>query len=296
MTTLGAARGLAAASPTRVDFAGSAFEVSLRRPSSPSSAGDRAVPGAEEAALVSVTSHPAVAPGPPDPARRCRTLDAAAGRRRSPSSARRRPGRRARFRVIGASRRGQPAAAHAARASSSARPTGACVGVSFQVASASSVLATWDGDAPGATCTAAFSVRDAQGRRTQRRARRSAPPRPAGLPQGARQRLSDRLRRRRAHPAGRPGRGRPRLPRADRVRHPLERVGGRAVLGGRLRARRSRRPTASERTYEAYRGQRRRRPRARVCVSDAWAYDSPAAPSQIQVRPVVTAVRAVSSR
>ena len=48
----------------------------------------------------------------------------------------------------------------------SVRPTGACVGISFQVASVSSVLATWAADAPGATCTATFSLRDAQGRRT----------------------------------------------------------------------------------------------------------------------------------
>jgi hypothetical protein len=44
--------------------------------------------------------------------------------------------------------------------------TGACVGVTFSVASASAVLAEWTDDAPGATCTAAFTLRDAQGRTT----------------------------------------------------------------------------------------------------------------------------------
>ncbi len=40
----------------------------------------------------------------------------------------------------------------------------ACVGVSFAVASATRVVASWTDDAPGATCVAAFTVRDAQGR------------------------------------------------------------------------------------------------------------------------------------
>ena len=38
--------------------------------------------------------------------------------------------------------------------------------MTFQVATATSVLASWTGDAPGATCSATFSVRDAQNRTT----------------------------------------------------------------------------------------------------------------------------------
>lgn len=44
--------------------------------------------------------------------------------------------------------------------------TGACVGVRFSVASPTTVLAEWAEDAPGATCTASFTMRDAQGRAT----------------------------------------------------------------------------------------------------------------------------------
>ncbi|WP_292831664.1 Ig-like domain-containing protein [Microbacterium sp.] len=45
-----------------------------------------------------------------------------------------------------------------------ASPASACAGVSFAVASATRVVASWTEDAPGATCAATFTVRDAQGR------------------------------------------------------------------------------------------------------------------------------------
>ncbi len=75
---------------------------------------DRALPGAEEAAIVTVTSHPDVAPGPADPACRRRALDPAARRLGHRISAPRPPGPRARsgHRRRG---RGQPAPAHPAR-------------------------------------------------------------------------------------------------------------------------------------------------------------------------------------
>ena len=44
--------------------------------------------------------------------------------------------------------------------------TGGCVGVTFSIASTSAVRAEWTDDAPGATCTASFALRDAQGRTT----------------------------------------------------------------------------------------------------------------------------------
>ena len=100
------------------------------------------------------------------------------------------------------------------------RPTGACVGVAFQVASASSVLATWAADAPGATCTAAFSVRDAQGRGTNAERDGSLLLDLQGYPRAPGVRAPDGVRRRRRHPPGRPGRGSPGVSGAHRIRHP----------------------------------------------------------------------------
>lgn len=45
-------------------------------------------------------------------------------------------------------------------------PSGSCTGVSFAVADASTVRASWSADAPGGTCTSAFVVQDAQGRQS----------------------------------------------------------------------------------------------------------------------------------
>lgn len=45
-------------------------------------------------------------------------------------------------------------------------PASACVGVTFAVATPSRVVASWTQEAPGATCTATFTVRDAQGRQS----------------------------------------------------------------------------------------------------------------------------------
>lgn len=42
----------------------------------------------------------------------------------------------------------------------------ACVGVTFEVAGPTRVVARWTDDAPGATCAATFTVRDAQGRQS----------------------------------------------------------------------------------------------------------------------------------
>ena len=39
------------------------------------------------------------------------------------------------------------------------RTTGACVGVSFAIASSTQVTASWAADAPGATCTAASRLK-----------------------------------------------------------------------------------------------------------------------------------------
>lgn len=47
------------------------------------------------------------------------------------------------------------------------RPVGLCRGITFTVASASTVLATWTEDTAGTSCTASYSVKDAQGRVTR---------------------------------------------------------------------------------------------------------------------------------
>ena len=45
-------------------------------------------------------------------------------------------------------------------------PRGVCTGITFAVASARTVTASWTEDAPGSTCTASFTVRDAQDRQS----------------------------------------------------------------------------------------------------------------------------------
>ncbi|MGC5224343.1 Ig-like domain-containing protein [Micromonospora sp. DT81.3] len=147
-----------------VDFAGSVFSTAVENGVVTVSAGDRAVPGTEEAALVGVVSHDGVAParltlrvGPapsvlPQGGTIAQQCSQAAG-----SSCE--------VRVIGAPGEVNPLPGTPLELTA-VRPTGACTGVSFEVVSASTVLASWAPDAPGATCTAAFSVRDAQGRGT----------------------------------------------------------------------------------------------------------------------------------
>ena len=122
------------------------------------------MPGAEEAAIVSVTSHTAVAPvrlilrvgAAPS------TLPQGGTVTQQCSQA---TGSSCTISVIGASGEVNPLPRTPLDVID-VRATGACVGVSFQVASPTSVVASWSADAPGATCPASFSVQDAQGRRT----------------------------------------------------------------------------------------------------------------------------------
>jgi hypothetical protein len=147
-----------------VEYAGSAFAVSLSGSTVTVVGADRAVPGTEEAAIVSVTSHTAVAPvrlimrvgAAPS------TLPRGGVTTQQCSQAQ---GSSCTISVIGASGEVNPLP-RTPLTVVEARPTGACVGVTFQVASESSIVASWSGDAPGATCTASFSVQDAQGRRS----------------------------------------------------------------------------------------------------------------------------------
>ncbi|GAA2986345.1 hypothetical protein JOD63_002288 [Microbacterium terrae] len=125
---------------------------------------DAAVPGVEETVVVSVTSHPAVTP-----ARLILRVGAAPStlpqggtlvQQCSQAS-----GASCTLDVIGASGEVNPLPGTPLELVE-VRPTGSCTGVSFALASATAVTASWTDDAPGATCTASFSVRDAQGRVT----------------------------------------------------------------------------------------------------------------------------------
>lgn len=147
-----------------LDYAGSAFDVSLDGSIVTVVGADRAVPGQQEAAVVSVTSHTSVAPvrlilrvgAAPS------TLPQGGAVTQQCSQA---TGTSCAISVVGAAGEVNPLPRTPLELIE-VRPVGACVGVTFSVASATSVTATWTADAPGATCTATFSVKDAQGRRT----------------------------------------------------------------------------------------------------------------------------------
>lgn len=147
-----------------LDYSGSAFEVSVDGSTVTVTGADRAVPGSEEAAIVSITSHTAVAP-----ARLILRVGAAPSTLPQGGSATQQcsqgSGASCTISVIGAGGEVNPLPRTPLEVVD-VRPTGACIGVSFRVASATSVQASWTADAPGATCTATFSVRDAQGRVT----------------------------------------------------------------------------------------------------------------------------------
>jgi hypothetical protein len=147
-----------------VDYAGAAFDVTLDGSTVTVTGSDTAVPGSEEAAMVSVTSHTAVAP-----VRLIIRVGAAPSTLPQGGSVAQQctqsAGSSCTIPVIGANGEVNPLPRTPLQLLD-VRTTGACVGVSVAVASATSVTATWTGDAPGATCTASFSVRDAQGRVT----------------------------------------------------------------------------------------------------------------------------------
>lgn len=147
-----------------VEYGGSAFEVALNGNEVTVTGADAAVPGSEEAALVSVTSHDSVTPvrlilrvgAAPS------TLPKGGSTTQQCSQA---SGSSCSISVIGASGEVNPLPGTPLEVVG-VQPSGACAGVSFETASASTVTASWSGDAPGATCSASFSVRDAQGRTT----------------------------------------------------------------------------------------------------------------------------------
>ncbi|MFG6477381.1 Ig-like domain-containing protein [Microbacterium sp. P06] len=147
-----------------VDYSGGAFDVTLAGSVVTVTGTDRAVPGSENAALIGVTSHTAVAP-----ARLILRVGAAPSTLPQGGSTSQQcsqaAGSSCTVPVVGTSGEVNPLPRTPLEVVD-VRPTGACVGVSFRVASANAVIASWTGDAPGATCSASFTVRDAQGRAT----------------------------------------------------------------------------------------------------------------------------------
>lgn len=147
-----------------LDHTGGLFEVSLSGSQVTVTGADAATPGAEEAAVIGVSSHPGVAPS-----RLILRVGAApsvlpqggqVAQQCSQAS-----GSSCVITVVGAPGEVNPLPRTPLELASVAA-TGVCQGVSFQVVSSSQVQASWTTDAPGATCQAAFTLRDAQGRTT----------------------------------------------------------------------------------------------------------------------------------
>ncbi|MGP3535881.1 Ig-like domain-containing protein [Microbacterium sp. RD1] len=164
MTTWQLAREDWGAIQYSVEYAGPAFEVTQSGSTVTVVGADRAIPGSESAAVIGVTSHPSVAP-----ARLLLRVGAAPSTLPQGGSVTQQcsqaSGGGCTIPVIGAGGEVNPLPRTPLELVD-VRPTGACVGVSFRVASATTVAASWTPDAPGATCTASFTVRDAQGRTT----------------------------------------------------------------------------------------------------------------------------------
>ena len=127
-------------------------------------AADAAVPGRESAVLVLITSHESVAParlvlrvGPaPETAPRGGTTSVLCSQAEGNSCS---------VNVVGAPGEVNPLP-RTPLTLVSVSSSAACTGVTFSVASATTVTASWTGDAPGATCRATFTLQDAQGRLT----------------------------------------------------------------------------------------------------------------------------------
>ncbi len=267
-----------------LEYGGSAFEVSVEGSIVTVVGADRAVPGSEEAAVVSVTSHTAVAPvrlilrvgAAPS------TLPQGGSVVQQCSQA---AGSSCEMSVIGAVGEVNPLP-RTPLTLIDVRPTGACVGVSFQVASATSVVASWTSDAPGATCSASFSVQDAQGRRSN--AERDGqllldlqgfPKAPASVSQTgyADGSLSLRVD---------PGEARLAYPGLSGF---VIRSNGQDVAqcGADGVCPPIAAPNGEQRTYDAYARNAVGTSRSSVRTV-AWAYNSPGAPANVQVRPVLT--------
>ncbi|MFV9424411.1 Ig-like domain-containing protein [Microbacterium sp. S1037] len=148
-----------------LEYSGSAFSsVTLDGSTVTVTGADRAVPGTENAAIITVTSHNAVAP-----ARLLLRVGAAPSTLPQGGTTSRQcsqaDGSSCTIEVVGADGEVNPLPRTPLEVVG-VRSTGTCTGVSFAVASATSIAASWTGDAPGATCAASVTLRDAQGRST----------------------------------------------------------------------------------------------------------------------------------
>jgi hypothetical protein len=143
---------------------GSSFQVVLKGTTLTVTGADTATPGAEDAALIGITSHPGVAP-----ARLVLRVGAAPSTLPQGGTAAGRcteaAGSSCTITVVGATGEVNPLPRTPLRVVS-ASADAACVGVTFSAASATSIQASWAQDAPGQTCAATFVLRDAQGRIT----------------------------------------------------------------------------------------------------------------------------------
>ncbi|WP_204318843.1 Ig-like domain-containing protein [Microbacterium sp. B35-04] len=266
------------------EHAGTAFQVTQDGSSLTVTGADRAVPGSEEVVLVSVTSHPSVTP-----ARLILRVGAAPSTLPQGGSVVQQcsqaAGSSCTIPVIGAGGEVNPLPRTPLEVAD-VRSTGACAGVGFQVASATSITATWTTDAPGATCTATFSVRDAQGRVTN--AERDGrvmldllgyPKPPASITQTAYADGSVTLR-------VDPGEARLAYPALSGF---VIRSGGQEVArcGADGVCPTIAAPNGEQRTYEAWAVNGVGESKGSVRTT-AWAYDAPLAPTSVTAAPVVT--------
>lgn len=147
-----------------VDQPGSGFTVAQNGSSVVVEAAATAVPGTETAATIGISSHKDVSPAQltlrvgPAPS----TLPKAGTVQKTCAA---NSGSSCSIAVVGAPGEVNPLPATPLKligVSSSS----SCTGVSFAVADSSTVVASWASDAPGSSCTASFTLEDAQGRPT----------------------------------------------------------------------------------------------------------------------------------
>ncbi|MFT4214386.1 MAG: Ig-like domain-containing protein [Microbacterium sp.] len=275
--------GQAEAIQYRVEDTASSFEVSLSGSELTVRALDDAVSGTVESVTVEVTSHDGVAP-----ARITLRVGAApstlpqggtASQKCSQAS-----GSSCAIEVIGAPGEVNPLPGTPLEVVA-VKTTSACDGVSFAVSSSSKITASWTSDAPGATCSASFTVRDAQGRQSTaaRNGRlvldlQGYPLAPASVSQSAFGNGTLTLR-------VDPGQAQAAYPAVTgfEIRQDGETVATCSTKGvcSEIEA-----PNGDQRVYEAFAVNAVGASKESVRTT-AWAYDAPAVPTTLSAKPVV---------
>lgn len=245
---------------------------------------DDAVPGTSEFVTVEVTSHAGVTPArlglrvgaAPSALPRGATVGGQCSQAEGSSCT---------IPVIGAGGEVNPLPGTPLRVTGVAA-AGACTGVTFTVASATAIRAAWADDAPGATCTAHFTVEDAQGRQsagerdgTLMLDLRGFPQAPASVTQTA---YADGALTLRVDP----GPARSAYPALSGFE--LRRDGqvvAQCTAAGVCPVQSA--PNGEQRVYEAV-AINAVGPSAASVRTTAWAYDPPAAPTSMRATPVVT--------